>query len=352
MKKILHHSRFEPKNFGHGGERRTSQIIQFYINNGFEVQSISLNPKNHYRIKYLFKSLLLLISVYRLGNWYSLKRLLKWWKYIYQIYPSLENIFKSEAEIFAWESTMDSFSFLPYLAKKSGKKVYAFPHNIESLVKEEKSSITGKSSPFGYHEEIHAYKICDKVYCISKFDQQLLKLFNVDSILFPYKPTNELEKYLESIKNRRKTMYGNSQQLKNFLIAGTAFNPPTRIGMNTLLNWLNKFATNEFRFAVAGYGTEMFKQEVKNENIKLLGSLSQDELQNEMLRCDALLVYQIPTTGILTRVIEFNIAGIPVFINSEAAYNFLEMNDIYFYSNFESIMSFNINASNKLSNRV
>lgn len=332
MKRIIHHSRFSANPFGHGGERRTTQILEYYHNEGYEIETLILNQTFHFQFHYLLKSFLILVNVYGLNDWYSIKRFLKWWKKIYELLPGLEKSFDTDAEIFIWESTTDSFYFLPYIAKKKGLTVYAYPHNIESLVKEQKSSITGKYSLHGFSSEIKIFRNCDKVFSISYFDNQLLQLFDVNSKLFTYYPPVLVEKHLVSIRNIRLNC-NNSTDYKKILIVGTVHNPPTRLSMEKLIKQLNVTICENSRFVIAGYGTEELKEMVKSKYVSVLGSLSCQDMEEQMILCDALLVYHIATTGILTRVIEFNVAGIPVLINIEASLNFTGIEGVCTYDN-------------------
>ncbi len=342
MKKVLHHTRFAPNPFGHGGERRATQIKEYYLARGLELDSLIIIAKRHFCLSYIIKSFLVMYRVYGCKNWKSVRRFLKWWKYMYHILPDLEKYFKQEADLFVWESTMEVFNYLPYLAHKYGKKVYAYPHNIETLVVGQTSSISGKHSPSGFAEEVEALKQCDKVYLISRFDNQLLTLFGVDSEYWSYDPPMEILRLLKSIKEKRLTK---EQGLgKRFLILGTVHNPPTRIGMEILLDLLNKLETPNVSFIVAGFGTEIFKNKVLNPSIELKGSMSDSDLEQEMILCNALLIYQKPTTGVLTRVTEFLLAGIPVILNVESAHSFFEKENLYVYESEEQLVQL-INSS-------
>lgn len=336
MKKIIHHSRFSANPFGHGGERRTTQILEFYHNNGYESEALVLTQKLHFKLHYLLRSLLILLNVYGLKDWFSIKRFLKWWKKIYELLPALEKSFDTDAEIFVWESTSDSFYFLPYIAKKKGLTVFAYPHNIESLVRNQQSSITGKFTPHGYSSEIKVFRMCDKVFSISQFDNQLLLLFDINAELFSYIPPKLVVQQLSEIKKKRINKNGESK-VKRYLVVGTVHNPPTRLGMEKLIQWLNINPVENAYFVIAGYGTEMLQDLVKHQIISILGSLTQQEMENEMIACDALLVYQIPTTGILTRVVEYNLAGIPVVINVEAGLNFVGIGGVNSYKDIQDL---------------
>ena len=332
MKKTIHHSRFIANPFGHGGERRTTQILEFYKNNGYEIEPLILTQKFHFKLHYLLKSLVVLVNVYGLKDWYSIKRFLKWWKKIYELLPALEKSFETDAEIFVWESTSDSFYFLPYVAQKMGLTVFAYPHNIESLVRNQQSSITGKFTPYGYSGEIKIFRNCDKVFSIAQFDNQLLLLFDINTELFSYYPPELVVQQLSEIKKARLNKKEESS-IKRYLIVGTVHNPPTRLGMEKLIQWLNINPIENAYFVIAGYGTEMLLDLAKHQSIRVLGSLTQQEMENEMIACDALLVYQIPTTGVLTRVVECNLAGIPVIINVEAGLNFVGIEGVNIYEN-------------------
>lgn len=336
MKKILHHSRFAPKPFGHGGERRTTQIKEYYNSRGFELESLIITPQKHFSISHFVKSFKILHKVYGLKKWKSLRRFMKWWLYMYRILPCLENYFKQETEIFIWESTLEVNYYLPYVAKKYGKIVYAYPHNIETLVTEQHSNISGLDSPNGFTDEIKALGNCDKVFTISVFDNQLLCLFGVNTEYWAYEAPVDVQQFLNDIKLKRQIIRRN--EIKRFLMLGTAYNPPTRMGMEMLIEILNKSEIKNVRFIVAGFGTEILKEKSHNSVVEIKGALTDKELENEMLRCDALLVYQKPTTGALTRVSEFLTAGIPVVLNIESAHSFFDKEDLYIYESKGELM--------------
>lgn len=65
-----------------------------------------------------------------------------------------------------------------------------------------------------------------------------------------------------------------------------------------------------------------------------------------MIKCDALLVNQPPTTGALTRVTEFLLAGIPVIMNVQSAHSHFNMEGVTIYDNLEiSLFKILINSS-------
>ncbi len=317
MKKILHHSHFLPNAFGHGGEKRTAQVLEHYENNGYKIITIEITHQNKLSVISLFKALKLIVEVYDCSKFKKLIPFLKFWKSLSLSLPTIEKYFKQEVEFFVWESVVDRYYYLPYLAKKHHVKVISYPHNIESLVPSNSKKFSKKKRK-QFDREMAVLRICDEVQSISRFDNSLMQLMGINSKFFPYLPPSEFEKYLQKIKAQRT----DKAEKNRYLILGTAYNPPTRQGMIYLINKINKKSfSEELQFILAGYGTESLQQYSTSPYIEIKGSLSNDELETEMVHCTALLIYQPPTTGALTRISEFLSAGIPVFVNPEAAHS-------------------------------
>ncbi|NDP22034.1 MAG: glycosyltransferase [Paludibacter sp.] len=328
---MLYHSIYPANPWGHGGEKRTAQLAEILAENNIEV--ILFSDAVHYKflVLNLFEALKVLYLVYGFRHWKSLKVFLKFWKHLAIRIPQLHAFFSNDSDIFIWESTRDNFYYLPYFAKKYGKTILAFPHNLESLVPGQKSMISGKISPAEFKREINVLKQCDKVYAISREETHLFRLFGINADYLPYYPTLELESHLSSIRERRKNRKGNS--LKRILLLGSAVNPPTRSGMeNRILFFKNNFFEN-IELIVGGYNTESLKFCIDDRdiNVHFMGELSTEELEKELLKTDALLIHQPPTTGALTRIIEFIIAGIPVIVNEDSARSYFDLHGVYVY---------------------
>lgn len=334
-KKILHHSRYLPNAFGHGGERRTTQIIEYYIQEGFEIVSLQLDFKKKFSISSLFKALFILIRVYGLCQWKSVNKFRKYWRDIARLLPQLERYFSQDIDVFVWESVLDEYYYLAYIAQKYNKKVIAFPHNIESLVLNQRSALTNKLSPSGFDKEIFILKNCDSVYTISRFDLHLLTLFGVSAEFFAYEPPLDVRNFLCTIKEKRNA--GIRNEIKQLFVIGTAHNPPTRVGLEKLIDICNKCVFGNFIVRIAGFGTEVFKEKVINSRVEIIGELSQKELEVEMINCDALIVNQPATTGALTRVTEFLFANIPVFLNIESAHSHFNVNGVKVYESLDDL---------------
>ncbi len=337
-KKILHHSRYQPNAMGHGGERRTTQIVEYYTQQGYEIVPLHLNFKKRYTLISLVKAFFIIYKVYGLTDWKSVNKFRKYWRDIARLIPQLENYFAQNIKTFVWESVHDEYYYIAHFAQKYHKEIVAFPHNIESLVLNQKSALTNKLSPYGFEKDINILKKCELVNTISRFDTQLLSMFGINADFFPYNPPKKATDFLLDIKAKRSERI--KSPTKQILILGTAHNPPTRIGMEKLIQILNSFDDNKIQVTLAGFGTEKLKSIIKKDFIVVKGQLSQTDLETEMINCDALLVNQPPTTGALTRVTEFLLAGIPVILNIESAHSHFEMEGVVVYENeklFEGI---------------
>jgi hypothetical protein len=316
--------------FGHGGERRTAQIQEFYKNNGYTLETLTIKSEDSPSLFSLFNSFLIVYRVYGFNVWSSFKRLLYFVWVLSKSLNSLNKFFSMEAEYFVWESTLESFYYLQYIAQKNGKKVIAYPQNIESLVSGQKSSMNKKRSVFPFRQEVMILNNSFRVKSISRIDKHILELFGVDSDYFPYQPPKEVMTYLSYIKSKRLSRVEHSD--KTILILGTIHNPPTRKGMENLISCLNNCQLQNKLIIIAGFGTQSLQSIIDNERIVLKGEVSSKILGDLMIQCDALLVNQPATTGALTRITEFLIAGIPVIVNSDAAHSHYEFEGITFYN--------------------
>jgi hypothetical protein len=105
----------------------------------------------------------------------------------------------------------------------------------------------------------------------------------------------------------------------HFLVIGSAFHPPTRLGFEALLKVLPDISiANSCRFEIAGRGTEVLRDLCKHPNVTLRGSVDDAVLDELFVGAKAAIMYQRSGVGALTRIPELLIAGIPVMGNSVA----------------------------------
>ena len=119
------------------------------------------------------------------------------------------------------------------------------------------------------------------------------------------------------------------------MLLGSASNYPTRKGMQVLLDYAARKHL-PFDLGVAGYRTEALSVP-QQSGIRFYGTVKNEELDKILEETDAVLVYQPPTTGALTRVPEMLVAGIPVFVNFDAGRSYLGMAGVHLYDSFEDL---------------
>ena len=129
-----------------------------------------------------------------------------------------------------------------------------------------------------------------------------------------YFPAEKDHKKLRTIRRIRKKSFLNKKSC-HILLLGTVSNPPTRQGMlNAIKSFKNQ--NSKYHLNVAGFGTDIFNH-LNSSNINILGSVTEKKLQELMQEAKCLIVNQAQTTGFLIKIVDFNLAGIPIFITSE-----------------------------------
>lgn len=253
--------------------------------------------------------------------------------------PTIYDKYKGKNVIFLWENTNDVASL--YLMKSAGAKIIGYPHNLESLVPTQFDSITHKQAPYWLYDEINRLKLCDEVYAISKEETWLLQLFGVNASYYPYYPPKVIEQELLSIKRKRQKRIKENTKAQ-YLVLGSATNPPTRLGMQKLINYFESQENVNYTIHLAGYNTETLEIS-KGSTIISHVTVSTDMLNNLLIQTDGIIIYQPTTSGALTRIVENRIAGIPIYANFGAARDFYNLPDVHVYNEVEEL--------NKLINR-
>jgi hypothetical protein len=183
----------------------------------------------------------------------------------------------------------------------------AWPHNVEFMVPGQHQSYF-RSRPAAFAAELRAYRAAQSVQTISRFDAFVLRALGLSNVaVTPYEPPEEDRQALDAIREARR-----SSRKQGILMLGSIGNPPTREGMTRLLQMIA--ARNDGRrYVLAGYGTEALKP-LAPPRVEVLGSVSADRLRDLMIQTEALLIYQPPTSGMLTRMVEAATAGIPTYV--------------------------------------
>ena len=218
---MLYHSIYKPNPFGHGGEKRSAQLQEYFAGKGDDVSSLGLDLKVAPKFSYIIKAFYWVLKIFGVRAWKKPYVFLRYVKHVAIWLPQLEKYF-SQADVttFYWESTRDTYYILPYIARKYNKKIVAFPHNLEALVPNQQSSLFRYDRELAFKRELEVLGICDEVYCIASEESWLLRLWGINASFLPYLPPCEMQKQLKTIKKKRDEV---AQEY--YLILGSAINP-------------------------------------------------------------------------------------------------------------------------------
>lgn len=320
---------------GDGGSKRSAQIEEYWRSKDVEFIDEKFDLPKQYSIVQA------IVWIYRAIHFIG--RNVGWRQYggikekyhailIYALrMPAIYDKYVGQDVTFLWENTQDVASM--YLMKAAGAKIIGYPHNLESLVPMQLDPLTHKQSPYWLYEEVERLKLCDEVYCISKEETWLLQLFGVNARYYPYYPPKEVESELVEIKKKRAAR--KNHEKKQYLILGSATNPPTRMGMQNLIDYLEQQKGENYSIHVAGYNTEMLH--VSGGTVINHGTVTTEELGELLISTDGIIIYQPTTSGALTRIVENRIANIPIYANFGAARDFYNQADVHVYNEIEEL---------------
>ena len=335
----IHVQPFSADSKGHGGNRRCLQIRDILDRHG--VAALILDQKVLPRSfgKRLIKLALnpsLGYSLLRYGCRHPINEVSRLLTLKERVARLSANEHSSKTLI--WESTKDlGFS----LILDDQIKVIGLPHNIEALAEQDYSaSLSGASTLFDcIGKEVSALRRCNKIFCISREDQWLLSNLGLKSMYLPYWPAQSILEECGSIRSIRKER---AQARDLVLVLGTYLNAPTRYGINAIIKSIASVASNKkLSFVIAGYGTDQIRLvEELPENVSIAGPLTRSQLKALMCNAKAALVHQEYGTGVLTRITEFLLSGIPVVASDIASRSFQNIDGVWNYSNFQQAIHF------------
>ena len=338
MNTIIRYTKFANNPHGDGGSKRSLQVEEYWKQQGAEfIDEKFLLPKKYTKLQAIQWCVRAIRFIAQHVGWNKFPRLKDKFNAVltYALrLPAIYDKYKGQDVVFLWENTNDVAAL--YLMKAAGAKVIGYPHNLESLVPTQIDALSHKKAPYWLYEEVERLKLCDEVYAISKEETWLLQLFGVNAMYYPYYPPKEVKRMLLDIKSKREAYHQNTTQEKSYLILGSATNPPTRMGMQRLLDYFDNEKDRDYEIHVAGYNTESLT--LKDDSaIMNYGTVKTEELEELLISTDGIIIYQPTTSGALTRIVENRIAGIPIYANFGAARDFYNLPDVHVYESFEEL---------------
>lgn len=294
----------------HGGTKRSAQIRQIAESNGYETYKFEGLKK--YTVK-AFKSPLklaqsILVTFKHMRHDLTISGL--FCMIIYGV--ELLKILKYEKDIkFIVEVAAGKNLLLANFLRVRNVNYEVYPHNIEFLVPNQMQGYFKNLSSV-FRTELSIFKMATSIHAISDFDATIIKCLGLENVdVVPYTPVG---RYLEELIYVRNCRVNSIK--KEIMIIGSVSNPPTKKGLSELVWEIERCGKK--KYFLIGFGTECFKS-LESDKLSILGTVTSEVLKEKMSTCTAILIKQPQTTGILTRMIEANIAGVPTYILGDYA---------------------------------
>ena len=211
------------------------------------------------------------------------------------------------ARILLWESTGIAAS--AWVARASGYSVVALSQYFESL----DGTVKGLAE---LQREVDRMALADRIFCISEEEMWLLANLRLTSDWLPYYPPQERCATRAKIAGIRAAGIPHGAP---WLVIGSAYYPPNREGLERLLRWLGPITRRGTRVTVVGFGTEDLAKGFVGSTIDFLGPVSEEMLMALLSTARGLIVHQDRGAGVITRIPDALLAGLPVIANGFAA---------------------------------
>jgi hypothetical protein len=158
--------------------------------------------------------------------------------------------------------------------------------------------------------------MADAIFPISMEEAWWLQLHGIQAEPLPYFPAPGREQELARIAAERQPDAGTG-----WLWLADFRNSANRAGVPLTLQWLDRCLQSPKQLLIAGRGCDWLQQNYGSHlppYARLLGEVSDGKLQQLYRQCTAQLIVHPATSGMLTRVVDAALAGIPIVGNSMA----------------------------------
>lgn len=337
--KVIFFPRYAPTDIGHGGDHRTYQIWHdlcrlvgeentncFYIDPKI-YRSLRNNSKELKSRQ--FKRLIQFIGTY-ISSFGNSSRI---YKYIFSKGIKSKNLFG----YFPLEGYKQLISSLDQniicvidhprqhgvvdFNRDNNIPTFYCPQNVESfeiLAGSFNSVIQTSEFLLRFSQEFDLISNCAERFCISKVETGLLGGLGFPSTYYPYIPVGLIRSRLKEIERNRRN---NRFQTNHFLLLGSYIHQSTQISFDWFINQIiNEELPEGIQITIAGSGTEKIQQKIKNlpKNVKILGWVSQEDLNAILCNISAAIIPQRLGFGALTRLSELSCASIPTIVSEHA----------------------------------
>lgn len=299
----------------HGGKKRTHQIYSELVN-AYGNSSIDVFDIEHYFKEHKYSVFIMLkVTIILLCNFSFYLSFKTQFKRSFTKFFVKKSISKDVYSKIAIEQAPGfSLFFCDYFIDNN-LDYDLYLHNIEFCVNGQSFTDDG----YIYETVKASYINAKKIVTISKLDNDISKIFNLNSVILPYK--------FEIVDQNQKLNIGRHEtgQGKVGLILGSVKNPPTKAGITKLVERINSDRSffTDFTFILVGFSTDTLRY-LASDRVDVRGEVTDTELQSLVGEVDAFFVYQPPTSGWLTRITEMETKQLPIYINedySQATYH-------------------------------
>jgi len=228
------------------------------------------------------------------------------WLRACSVYRALRKFLECrDNHMFLIEGFLDALLLAGLLVKESQGRYITFPQNVESMVPD---SVNGsfRSLEGRTRGEVSLYRGAVQNITISELDAAIIRMFSASARNYQFYPVGEKLRMLRLVKASR--CHVSSTEV---LVIGAVSNPPVGKAMGLFLREVSAQGLGRLRVSVAGFGTEVFA-EYESAAISILGSISDEKLCQVLARVRCVLIPVVQSTGFLTRLVDMNIAGVPV----------------------------------------
>jgi hypothetical protein len=289
-----------------GGKSRSVQLLEIFICNGFSTERID-RPARPGKWSLLWKAIqgILKFGIYpplcadslrTTGvNYHTCRELVR-------RYP--------DVKVYVLEGTGFGQMQVVSILRHYNKEVILVPANLESLSPYESwTHRIDVHTRFG--AELKHYRRANSIFCISPEETWLLRVMSCTAFFLPYRPPDSLMARI--LKRRDQHSLRRGEGLFYF---ANFRNAPNVLGLKNFLEE-NKHKGKTIR--IAGLGIENVTPLLKGHSeFQILGELSDEQLEHEIISAKGIILNHFPTAGMLTRVPELLMSGIALEANFDA----------------------------------
>lgn len=200
-------------------------------------------------------------------------------------------------------------------SRSVGMRVVCIPQNIESLNEASLGLFRGRSPLVAAAAEVDfVSRHTSLILTISEEERFLFSKSGhaAETMWLPYIPPSDTMLRCNRVREKR---LGRAREGSGCLLWLGTRQPSADADT---LRFFRSLDSSKRRLRVAGLGTETYAQQGPWRHIEILGTLSHEDAENELVSCQALVVWNLSGAGSLTRIAEASLAGVPVYANVHA----------------------------------